>query len=136
MNRLRLTSAVAFLVILLLPLLAFDKPKPAPLSSRQTDTSSGKQMFQEYCAACHGSNGHGSAKMQAPDLTTIAKRRHMKDVSGYVQKVLDEDKLSAHKAGGMPDWRPILFRLSGAKGDQAMVRRVNLGNYVASLQGK
>src|SRR5579859_5336109 len=99
MNGLRLTSVVAFLVILVLPLTAFDKPKPAPLSSRETDTSSGKQMFQEYCAACHGSKGHGSPKMQAPDLTTIAKRRHMKDVSGYVQKVLDEDKLSAHKAG-------------------------------------
>jgi hypothetical protein len=74
--------------------------------------------------------------MQAPDLTTIAKRRHMKDVSGYVQKVLDEDKLSAHRTTDMPDWRPVLYRLSGAKEDLALVRRVNLGQYVASLQGK
>ena len=136
MNRSRLALMMSFVLLWLAPLLASDKPKPAPLPSRETDTSSGKQMFQEYCAACHGARGHGSAKMQAPDLTTIAKRRHMKDISGYVQKVLDDDKLSAHKTSGMPDWRPILYRLSGAKDDQAKVRRVNLGNYVASLQGK
>ena len=136
MDRSRLVLAVAWVLISLLPLLAFDKPKPAPLSSRETDTRSGKQMFQEYCAACHRSNGHGSARMRAPDLTTIAKRRHMKDVSGYVQQVLADDKISAHKTSGMPDWRPILFRLSGGKDDEARLRRVNLGDFVASLQGK
>jgi len=142
MNRLRLALAVTLGLIFLLPVQAIDKPKAAPLPSRRTDISSGKQTFQEYCAACHGANGHGSSKTPAwlrtavPDLSTIAKRRHIKDVSGFVQAVLGDDKLPAHKAGRMPDWRPILFRLSGANDDQAMARRVNLGNYVASLQGK
>ena len=144
MTRIRIGFMI---VVLLAPALlvsaAADKQaKVVTKPAVQTDMSSGKEMFREYCASCHGPDGHGSPKTAAalkatiPDLSTIRKRRHTNDVATFVQNVLREDKLPGHQAKGMPDWRPILFRVSGGKEDQAILRQTNLARYVESLQGK
>ena len=52
--------------------------KTVPIT--RSDPSSGKQMFKDYCAACHGMDGKGNGpateflKAPPPDLTTMAKR--------------------------------------------------------------
>jgi mono/diheme cytochrome c family protein len=142
MTRIRLIVAALLLLALLVPIFAEKQAKIVTKPARQTDMSSGREMYREYCSACHGSDGHGSARTAAalkatiPDLTTIARRQHTKDVSEFVQNVLRQDKLTGHQAKGMPDWRPILFRVSGGRDDIAQLRQVNLGKYVEGLQGK
>lgn len=144
MTRIRLSITIAALLVpaLLAPIAAEKQARVVTKPAAQTDMSSGKEMYREYCASCHGADGHGSAKTAAalkstiPDLTTIAKRHHTNDVAMVVQNVLREDKLPGHQAKGMPDWRPILFRVSGGREDQTILRQANLGRYVESLQGK
>jgi mono/diheme cytochrome c family protein len=142
MTRIRLSIALLLFAGVLSSVMIAGQVKVVPVPTRQTDMSSGPEMYREYCAVCHGPNGHGSAKAAAalkttiPDLTTIGKRNSKRDVADFVEMVLRDDSLPGHQAKGMPDWRPILFRLSGAKEDAAMLRRANLGKYVASMQGK
>jgi mono/diheme cytochrome c family protein len=144
MTRIRLSVIIAALLVpaLLAPIAAEKQAKVVTKPATRTDMSSGKEMYSEYCASCHGADGHGSARTAAalkatiPDLASIRKRHHTTDVSTFVRNVLREDKLPGHQAKGMPDWRPILFRVSGGNEDQATLRQTNLGKYVESLQGK
>ena len=52
--------------------------KKVPIT--RSDPTSGKQMYKDYCAACHGIDGKGSGpaaeflKAPPPDLTMMAKR--------------------------------------------------------------
>ena len=45
---------------------------------QRTSAASGEEMFDAYCAACHGKDGKGNGpaaaelKMPPPDLTTLA----------------------------------------------------------------
>ena len=54
--------------------------KPPPPS----DPTSGAQMYKDYCAACHGTQGKGNGpaseflKLPLSDLTTLAQRNHGK----------------------------------------------------------
>ena len=61
-----------------------------------TDTSpvSGEQMFNAYCAVCHGKDGKGNGpaatalKTPPPDLSTLAQSHGGKYPATYVQSVL------------------------------------------------
>lgn len=111
---------------------------PAPKS----DPSSGKQMFQDYCAACHGINGKGDGpaveflKAPPPDLTTMAKRRNEKSVTQHVASILrfgPEGK--EHGTLSMPVWGR-LFRSPNLGEHTATMRINNLSDYVDSIQQK
>ncbi len=106
--------------------------RPAPMTS----ASDGAQMFQAYCAACHGKAGKGDGpaasalKTKPADLTQLTKTHP----GGWSQKDF-EDRLqgtnmpAAHGSGPMPVWGPV-FRALG--NDQ--LRMYNLKKYVDSLQ--
>jgi mono/diheme cytochrome c family protein len=63
------------------------------ISEIQTD--SGQQMYQDYCAACHGLDGKGFGpaveflKAPPPNLTTMAKHYNEKSVGLKVRSVLE-----------------------------------------------
>lgn len=72
---------------------------------------SGRQMFKEYCAACHGADGKGrgpaSASLRVPpaDLTTLSQRYAGNFPVKYVTHVLRFGPgVSAHGSGEMPVW--------------------------------
>jgi mono/diheme cytochrome c family protein len=103
----------------------------------------GKQMFKQYCAPCHGldAKGHGptasSLKIPPADLTTLAKRNHGEFPYGLVSSVLKVGPgVSAHGSSDMPTWGMIFQYVD--KNNQAIVQKRigNLVNYVASLQRK
>lgn len=108
----------------------------------QSDPSSGKQMFKDYCAACLGINGKGDGpaveflKAPPPDLTTMAKRRNEKSVTPHVQSILifgPEGK--EHGTLSMPVWGR-LFRSPNLGEQTARMRINNLANYIESIQQK
>lgn len=130
---------VATAVALVLPALAAaQSPKvklaPAPV----TNASDGAEMYQSYCAACHGKTGKGDGpaapalKTKPADLTQIA-RMHGGNFSAkeFEDKVNGNAMIPAHGSSAMPVWGPV-FRTIG----NDTLRIYNLRKYVESLQAE
>lgn len=106
-----------------------------------TYVPSGQQIYQQFCAACHGvsAKGDGPAasrlKTPPPDLTTLAKRNMGKFPYDYVAGVLRFGPgPSLHGSSDMPTWGPI-FQIVDKNNEQAVRQRIkNLSAYLASLQ--
>jgi mono/diheme cytochrome c family protein len=101
----------------------------------------GKQMYTQYCAACHGADGKGHGplapvlKTPPADLSTLAKRHQGKFPYDYVASVLEFGPgFAAHGSSDMPTWGPI-FRYYDKRNERVVKQRIqNLSDYVASLQ--
>jgi mono/diheme cytochrome c family protein len=102
----------------------------------------GKQLYKDYCAACHGSDakGHGpvarSLREPPSDLTTLAERHGGTFPEGYVTDVLRFGLgLSAHGSSEMPVWGPV-FQYQEHYSEAAVRQRIkNLCEYLESIQG-
>jgi mono/diheme cytochrome c family protein len=103
---------------------------------------SGKAMYKEYCASCHGVAGKGQGpfapllKVPPADLTTLAKRHDGKFPYDYVTAVLrfGPGPTILHGSADMPTWGPI-FQYLDKNNEFAVQQRIkNLCNYLASLQ--
>lgn len=110
-------------------------PKP-------TSPTSGKQMFNEYCAVCHGQDGKSGGpaapalKKKPADLTLLTAHNNGKfpdsRVAGYIE---GDDNLEAHGSRDMPMWGGVFKSMAGGS-DMAKLRVANLTAYIKSLQAK
>jgi cytochrome c553 len=108
-----------------------------------TSPSSGKEMFESYCASCHGKDAKGDGpaagalKQQPADLTTLAKRNGGKFPADQVTTILrGQAKLVAHGDQDMPVWGPVFWRMSQGHEEIVQMRVANLTKYLESLQEK
>lgn len=115
------------------------KHAPAP----QTSPASGKEMFNAYCASCHGrdakGNGPAAAALNTPpaNLTTLAKRNDGKYPRDRVTSILrGQAKLVAHGTQEMPVWGPLFWTMSQGHESELQQRIYNLNRYIDSLQEK
>jgi mono/diheme cytochrome c family protein len=115
--------------------------KRVPITN--TASNSGKQMFNSYCAVCHGKDGKGdgpaaSALKTAPaDLTLLAQKAGGKYPSAHVAAVIrGQATTSSHGSQDMPVWGPLFSSIS--QHDEVLVQQriSNLVKYVSSLQAK
>ena len=114
--------------------------KSAPIAV--TNAGSGEEMFNTYCAVCHGAGGKGDGpaatefKIPPANLTTLARRHDGKYPEAYVAQILTTGPrdAKAHGSEDMPVWG-VLFKSIGDAG-QAKLRIHNLTKYVESLQAK
>lgn len=124
---------------------ADEKSAPNQLPLKHAPWMSGQQMFQEYCASCHGAKGAGNGpaasacKNPPANLTSMAKRNQGRFPYDYFYAVMQFGALlptPAHGSSDMPIWMPLFYSLD--EGDKAIAeqRVQNLANYVASLQEK
>ena len=104
---------------------------------------SGEGMYQQYCAACHGTNAKGggpaavSLKVPPPDLTTLAKPHDGKFPYDYVSAILRFGPgASSHGSSSMPTWGPIFGAIDKQNARAVNLRIKNLSDYLASLQEK
>jgi mono/diheme cytochrome c family protein len=104
---------------------------------------SGKVMFKQYCAACHGADAKGrgpatpTLNMRVPDLTTLSKRRGGKFPLDYVEGVLRFGPgSSSHGSAEMPVWGPIFQYLENYNEAAVRQRIRNLCDYLESIQEK
>jgi len=101
----------------------------------------GQQMFKQYCAACHGTDGKGHGplavvlKTAPADLSTLAKRHQGKFPFDYVASVLEFGvEFPSHGSSDMPTWGPI-FRYYDKRNEKVVKQRIkSLCDYLASLQ--
>ncbi len=122
---------------------AQEKPVLKKVPVKHTSPASGKEMYTEYCAACHGVDGKGAGpavaalKAPPPDLTTLAQRSeggmYPRD---HVAMVLRTGTVAAHGTTDMPTWGPLFKSLDPTHDVIVQQRIKNLNDYLESLQAK
>jgi mono/diheme cytochrome c family protein len=104
----------------------------------------GRDLFEMYCATCHGREGRGNGpaaealKVRPADLTTIARRNGGTFPKSRVESfvTVGEDRASpAHGSKEMPVWGPI-FRALDPNDAANKIRLANIVEYVGALQVK
>jgi len=108
-----------------------------------TSAASGKQMFEAYCASCHGTAGKGNgpaaaALKSAPaDLTGLSKKNGGRFPSDRVSSILrGQATVTAHGNRDMPVWGPVFWHMSQGHESEVQQRIANLTRYIESLQAK
>jgi mono/diheme cytochrome c family protein len=119
------------------------KPQVKHAPAGMTSPASGKEMFQSYCASCHGKDAKGDGpaasalKTPPADLTTLAKRNGGKYPSDRVTSVLrGQANLAPHGDQEMPVWGPVFWKMSQGHEVEVQQRVANLNRYIESLQAK
>jgi mono/diheme cytochrome c family protein len=140
-NRYRiLLMAVVLLTLVLACSMAFtfdDPNKHFPVGY----VPSGKQLYKEYCAACHGLDAQGqgpaapSLIVSPPNLTTLAKRNAGTFPTEYVSNVIRFGPgVAAHGSSEMPVWGPIFLYLEHYNEAAVRQRIKNLCDFLESIQ--
>ncbi|MEP7304382.1 MAG: cytochrome c [Acidobacteriota bacterium] len=114
------------------------RPVTPPLVTSSLD---GREIFQFYCASCHGAGGKGdgpvvsSLKTLPPDLTALAVRNGGMFPTDALQQFVagDNRPVAAHGSKDMPVWGPI-FRTIAPRDPLASVRIANVVAFIGSLQ--
>ena len=113
--------------------------------ARPTSAGSGEEMFNEYCAACHGKDAKGNGpaapalKGSLPDLTTLAQRNGGKYPAEHVMTVIrfGAGTHAAHGSQDMPVWGPIFGSMhQSSASPEVQLRISNLSRYLGTLQVK
>jgi len=121
--------------------LAQTVPENSPLMIRSV---AGRDLFEFYCATCHGGDGKGKGpvtpvlKIPPPDLTELAQRNGGSFPSQRVETFITYggDVLTpSHGSSDMPVWGPI-FRGLDPSDTRVKVRIANLVKYIESIQRK
>ncbi len=120
-----------------------NKPAVKHIPAPYTSPSSGKGMFDAYCASCHGldAKGDGPAapalKMPTTNLTTLAAKNGGVFPAAHVAAVIQGDAMTpAHGSKDMPVWGPIFMSIGGHSQADVQLRIRNLTTYLESLQAK
>ncbi len=108
-----------------------------------TSPASGRDMYNAYCASCHGQDGKGNGpaagalKVPPTDLTKISASNGGKFPSAHVYEVINgRASTAAHGSKDMPVWGPVFLRLSSSHDAEVQQRISNLTKYIESLQQK
>jgi len=143
-----ISVAVALTVLLVFAV----AQQPAPSQSgtaikhvpiTKTSPVSGKEMYDNYCAVCHGKDGKGdgpaASALKTPpnDLTALARNAGGKYPASHVAAVIrGQATTAAHGTQDMPVWGPLFSTISQGHEAQVQQRITNLVAYVESLQAK
>jgi len=104
----------------------------------------GRDLFEFYCAPCHGRDGHGNGPVAAaleiapPDLTLLARRNGGTFARQRVEAFVTNDGAAlaqAHGTAEMPVWGPV-FRGLDPSDAMVKVRLANVVKYIESIQVK
>ena len=115
--------------------------KHVPITN--TPSNSGKEMFNSYCAVCHGKDGKGAgpaaSAMKTPptDLTLLAQKNGGKYPGPHIAAVIrGQASTPSHGSQDMPVWGPLFSSISQGHEGQVQQRVANLVSYIETLQAK
>ncbi len=116
--------------------------KPVKTAPRLTTAISGKALFGQYCAVCHGVDGRGAgpaatALKQSPtDLTRLSRENKGEFPEANFMKMMNgELEVAAHCSSSMRIWGDE-FRHTTSSPNVVQDRLHSLLSYVESLQVK
>ena len=139
----------AALIVLTYTVAAQDQTQSQPskviqhVPVKQTSAASGKEMYNTYCAVCHGTDGKGGGpaasalKVPPTDLTQLAKNNGGKYPALKVTSAIrGESDHPAHGSKDMPVWGSLFLNMSHGHEGEVQQRVANLTKYIESLQAK
>jgi cytochrome c553 len=105
---------------------------------KPTKASDARQMFDTYCAVCHGKEAKGNGQAASSlaktpaDLTRISARNGGKFPDTKVKRYIEGlDEVAAHGTRDMPMWGDLFKSLNR---DTVQIRVQALSDYLKSLQ--
>jgi len=112
-----------------------------PADARLIESIQGADLFQAYCATCHGKDAKGQGPMakalksSPPDLTKISARNSGKFPFLQVQQMIagQAPVVVSHGNREMPVWGPVFSQVTRDQ-DLGSVRVYNLSKYLETLQ--
>jgi len=111
---------------------------PAPKVA--TTPISGGELFQTFCAPCHGASAGGDGPMSAqlrrqpPDLRRLQIGNRGQFPGPLLERIIDGRQIGAHGTRSMPVWGDVFFREPGASRTDADQRIDALVDYLRSIQ--
>jgi len=144
MNRLRLQLTLLLICVMTIAVrMAPQTPLSKGKLQRPEPIVKGVDLFNSYCAVCHGVDAKGDGPLATQlrampaNLTVLAQNNKGQFPAARVRKMIagDDEPGASHGTRVMPVWGPI-FR--GIVSDQvpADVRLDNLVKYLESIQQK
>jgi mono/diheme cytochrome c family protein len=126
--------------------LAFNLAAAAAAAAENVWQYSGPQLFQRFCASCHGRTGEGNGtvapffKLLPPDLTQLARRNGGNFPAEKIHQIIDgRANVLPHGSREMPIWG---LQFSAAEDDpekgkaQAASTISQLVEYLRTIQAK
>jgi mono/diheme cytochrome c family protein len=101
----------------------------------------GDNLYNAYCASCHGEDAKGKGpmaawlKVQPADLTRISARNGGKFPLERVDRIISGEEAlpSGHGSRAMPVWGPVFSQVTRDQ-DLGKVRIDNLARYLRDIQ--
>jgi mono/diheme cytochrome c family protein len=107
-------------------------------------SSSGKQMYLQYCSSCHGPDGKGEGplsrhlKVRVPDLTGLAKKnKGVYPLDDVMASIDGRRTMRAHGDRNMPVWGESFRSESEGKKYPELTTLLKdkvIAEYIATLQ--
>ena len=112
------------------------------VAAKPTVSVAGKDLFGQYCAVCHGTDGKGAGpaasamKTSPTDLTRISRRNNGKFPEERMLRILHgEESVTAHGSQEMPVWGTVMNNMTPNL-EMAQARVHGLLQYLEDLQVK
>lgn len=139
-NNMRLRSLfISVLALAVLGIAAYAQNKVVKMVPARPAGFEGKQMFAQFCAACHGEDGRGNGpaasamKIAPTDLTQLAKRNNGKFDALHLKLIISGQGVAAHGSESMPVWGDV-FKSISANGTFADMRINAILKYLQDFQ--
>ena len=136
-------KAFVILILMLMAGLSAVAQQIKKVPARYTSPVSGKAMYMNQCAACHGAeakgNGPAATALKTPptDLTVLAKNNNGKFPANHVySSIVGDLNVPAHGSPEMPMWGNVYRSMSSGHDAEVQQRISNLTRYLESLQVK
>jgi mono/diheme cytochrome c family protein len=113
------------------------------IALKTTTPVSGKQMFANYCAPCHGVDARGrgpvapALKQQPADLTVLTRNNGGKFPASHITTVMEYGtEIPSHGTAEMPVWGPVLGKMDKTYPQEGLLRINNLSQFLRTIQAQ
>ncbi|MCC7034317.1 MAG: cytochrome c [Acidobacteria bacterium] len=119
------------------PTAAFAQAKPGRADAR----ASGRTLYMEHCASCHGTSGRGdgpaadSLRARPTDLTRFARANGGVFPAERTRQTIDGRGVASHGSVEMPVWGTVFKAASPTRDGRAVQDRIDaIVAYLESIQ--